>query len=115
MKRFAAFLLAAIVCVTFVACGNKNEESAPVNEDLYFDAEVLALYENSILVKPIGGKNAPSYQEVVVSTEIQGTNTLPAMEAGTKIRVMFGGEISETEPAQIKTVFAIYLLDAISE
>lgn len=104
--------MAIVMCIGLVACANQ-EDAEQVNSDQYFDAEVLEIQEDSLLVSPIGGKDAPSSKEVIVSTEICGTNPLPDVEVGTDIRIMYGGEITESEPAQVETVFAIYLLDEI--
>ena len=112
MKKCITGIMAIIMCISLVACVNREEGTQP-NSDQYFDAEVVEIQEDSLLVSPIGGKDIPSSTEVVVSTEIQGTIPLPNMEVGTDIRIMYGGEIKESEPAQIEIVFAIYLLDEI--
>ena len=112
MKKWIIGLMAIIMCISLVACANQEEDTQP-KSDQYFDAEVVEIQEDSLLVSPIGGKDIPSSTEVVVSTEIQGTTPLPNMEVGTDIRIMYGGEIKESEPAQIEIVFAIYLLDEI--
>ena len=109
MKKLMSFVLSAVMCVGFFGCGTTDDE----NSDMFFDAEVLDVREENILVKPIGGKDVPSADEVVVSTNISGTNEVPKMEKGTEIRIMYGGEIEETSPEEITTVFAIYLLDDI--
>ncbi len=87
-------------------------KNPPVNDDRFFDAEVVEIWDGTALVKPIGGKDAPLEGEVVISTD---ANQVPEMQAGTRIRVMFGGEIAETAPPQIDVVFAIYLLDEIEQ
>ncbi len=112
MKKFAAFVLALVLAVGLVACGSKGEENPPVNDDRFFDAEVVEIRDGTALVKPIGGKDAPLEGEVVISTNAK---QVPEMQAGTRIRVMFGGEIAETDPPQIDVVFAIYLLDEIEQ
>ena len=112
MKKWIVGLMAIVMCMGLVACANQEEDTQP-NNDTYFDAEVLEIEMGSLLVRPIGGKDVPSATEVVVSTEVQGTNPLPDVEVGTNIRIMYGGEIAESEPAQLETVFAIYLLDEI--
>ena len=104
--------MAIVMCIGLVACANQ-EDAEQVGSDQYFDAEVLEIQEDSLLVSPIGGKDVPSSKEVIVSTEICGTNPLPDVEVGTDIRIMYGGEITESEPTQVEIVFAIYLLDDI--
>lgn len=110
MKKFAVVVLALMLAIACVACGNHGNEELPVNDDCFFDAEVLEMREQTALVKPIGGKDAPSAEEVVISTDAK---QVPEMQEGTQIRIMYGGEIAETDPPQIDVVFAIYLLDEI--
>lgn len=103
MKKMISFVLVVGMVLFVAGCGRSN--------DRFFDAEVLEIHENSLLVKPIGGKDPPSAQQVLLN--LRDTNQLPDMEEGTQIRVMFGGEVEETEPAKIEIVFAIYRLDEI--
>lgn len=107
MKKLISFVMVMVMVFTLAGC------KAWEGNDQFFDAEVLEINDNSILVKPIGGKDIPSAEQVIVSTKISGTNKLPDMEEGTEIRVMYGGDVMETEPARIEIVFAIYRLDEI--
>ena len=113
MKKVLSIVLVLVMVLAFAGCG-KEEKAEQVNSDRYFDAEVLEIYEKYILVKPIDGENI-SYDNgnASVSTVIQGTNELPKLEVGMEIRIMFGGQVMETDPVQIDTVFAIYPLDEI--
>lgn len=109
MKKIMSLFLVLTLTLAFAGCGSWKNDI----QDQYFDAEVLEIHEDSILVKSIGGRDIPSADEIIVSTLIQGTNKLPEMEVGTQIRVMYGGKVTKTEPAKIDIVFAIYLLDDI--
>ena len=114
MKTWITWLMAIVMCIGLVACANQKEDTQP-NSDQYFDAEVVEIQENSLLVRPIEGQVAPFAKEVIVSTEVYSTNPVPDVEVGTNIRIMYGGEIVASEPAQLETVFAIYLLDEIEK
>lgn len=108
MKKTAAIVF--VLCMIFIAgCGNEAGES-------YFNATVLEVYENSVLVEPFEGEEElQSADQFSVSTEVESTNEVPQMEKGTTIRIVYNGDIAESYPAQINTVFAIYLVDESGE
>ncbi len=108
MKRAAAVVL--LISMIFIA-GCENEAANP-----YFNATVLEVYEKSVLVEPFEGEEElPSADQFVVNTDVVSTNEVPQMEEGTTIRVVYNGDIAESYPAQINTVFAIYLVDDAGE
>ena len=88
-KIYLALILFLLVMV--VGCGKETEQK----KNPYFQATVLEVKENSILVEPFEGE--------------------PEMEEGTEVRVVYNGEIAESYPAQIHHVFAIYLIDENGE
>ena len=78
---------------------------------IYFGyTEAYASNVEALTVKMAG---IPIYELAKTGAEYKGTALGPNMEVGTDIRIMYGGEIKESEPAQIEIVFAIYLLDEI--
>ena len=108
MKKTAAIVF--VLCMIFIAgCGNEA-----VNP--YFNATVLEVYEKSILVEPFEGEEELlSADQFSVSTEVESTNEVPQMEKGATIRIVYNGDIAESYPAQINTVFAIYPVDESGE
>lgn len=40
---------------------------------------------------------------------------VPKLEEGTRVNIVYNGDVQEYYPAQIKTVFAIYLVDENGE
>lgn len=103
-------LAVVLLCMIFMAgCGNEA-----VNP--YFNATVLEVYEKSVLVEPFEGEEElQSADQFSVSTEVESTNEVPQMEKGTTIRIVYNGDIAESYPAQINTVFAIYPVDESGE
>lgn len=80
----------------------------------FFNATVLKINENSILVEPFKDSNVyKTADKFVVSTDVISTNPIPKLSVGTEIRIVYNGNIMETYPAQIDKVFAIYLLDDV--
>ena len=108
MKKIVSVVL--LFCATFiVGCG--NEAANP-----YFNGTVVEVYEKSVLVEPFeGAEELKSADQFDVSTKVISTHEVPEMEEGTTIRVLYNGDIAETYPAQINTVFAIYLVDEAGE
>lgn len=99
-----------LFCMIFMAgCGNEGKNP-------YFNGTVVEVYEKSVLVEPFeGSEELKSADQFVVSTEVVSTHEVPEMEEGTTIRVLYNGDIAESYPAQINTVFAIYLVDEEGE
>ena len=89
-----------VVCMVFISgCGSES-----VNP--YFNATVLEVYEKSVLVEPFEGEEELlSSDQVVVNTDVESTT----------VRIVYNGDIAETYPAQINTVFAIYPVDETGE
>lgn len=109
MKKCIILLVGIVLALS--GC-SQSKKATP-----YFNATVLEVYENSVLVTPFEGEEElKSSDEIVVSTSVESpTIEVPKMEEGTCIRIMYNGEIAESYPAQIHTVFAIYLVDENGE
>ncbi len=80
----------------------------------YFNAKVIAIFENSILVKPLENNGVINKdKEYIVSTDVISTNPVPELSDRTEIRIVYNGKIEETYPENITGVFAIYLLEDV--
>ena len=109
-KIYLALILFLLVMV--VGCGKETEQK----KNPYFQATVLEVKENSILVEPFEGEQElTSVDRISVSTDVISIQEVPEMEEGTEVRVVYNGEIAESYPAQIHHVFAIYLIDENGE
>lgn len=96
-----------LVCMTALfGCGQEKGQA-------YFSATVLELNDGSVRVKCTNSYNSgiSVHAEVIVSTDVVAANGVPELAVGNPIRVVFNGEILESNPLQLGTVFAIYLLD----
>ncbi len=77
----------------------------------YFNATVLAVSKNSVLVEPFEGSDErKSADKITVNTNVISTHPVPELKKGMQIRVVYNGTIEETYPANIPTAFAIYEL-----
>ncbi len=86
------------------------------NVNASFNATVLEVYENSILVEPDKDSNErKSSDKISVSKKVISKIPVPNLVVGSKINIVYDGMILETYPSQINNVFAIYLVGAGSE
>lgn len=84
------------------------------NYNPYFNATVLEVYKNSVLVEPFEGSNElKSADKITVSTNVVSTHPVPELKEGMQIRIVYNGTIEEIYPANIPTAFAIYELREI--
>lgn len=113
MKRLLSLLLALACTVTLCGC----EKLPGEKRQMYFNAAVLELNEGSVKVKCTDGFDSgiSLNEELFVSTDVVAANGVPDMVVGDHIRVVFNGEIMESDPLQLGSVFAIYLLVADGE
>ncbi len=82
----------------------------------YFNATVLEVLKNSILVKPDQESDERKISDkIYVSTEVISTNPVPSLKKGERVRVVYNGQVAEVYPANINKVFAIYKLDKEDE
>lgn len=78
----------------------------------YFNAEVLEIGKDAVLVRPDKNSDAfKSADKLWVPLKVNSKNPVPPMKVGDTIRVVYNGNIAETYPAKIETVFAIYAVD----
>lgn len=78
----------------------------------YFNATVLEVYENSVLVEPFedSDKYISAYSKITVSTNVVSTHPVPELKKDMQIRIVYNGDILSVYPPIIETVFAIYEL-----
>ena len=77
-----------------------------------FDATVLEINDKSILVQPVEGSDElKSSDKISLSLYESDLGDLSEMKVGDKVRITYDGNIAETYPAQIFTVYAVYGID----
>lgn len=79
-------------------------------ENVNFNANVLEVNENNILVEPFENENErKSASRIYVSTDLKGDEQLPEIKKGDYLTISYDGNIQETYPAQITNVYSITL------
>ncbi|MBQ8869136.1 MAG: hypothetical protein IJ027_05400 [Oscillospiraceae bacterium] len=92
-----------------VSSGISQEE----NVNASFNATVLEVGSNSILVSPDKDSNEfRSSDKISVSKNVISQIPIPNLAVGSRVMVVYNGQILESYPAQINNVFAIYLVEA---
>ena len=109
MKKYSIFLIIAFLSLCLVGCFKKDYSKENINP--YFNATILEINKDSILVTPFEGEEIlNSSDKFIVSTDVISTIEVPEMKVGTTIRIVYNDNIEETYPAKINNVFAIYLI-----
>ncbi len=86
-----------------------GNQASPVYTHI-FEAEILDVYKDgkSILVEPLEGTNERSSSDKIqistVGTELEGRTDI---KSGTRVRIMYDGQILETYPAEIRSVYEV--------
>ena len=110
MKRWLS-ILAVLGCIVALS-GCKNEA-----EQAYFNAKVLEVNKEYVDVRCIEAFNSGISvdDEFSVTKDVVSAGGAPELNVDDNIRVVFNGDVMESDPLQIGTVYAIYLLDENGE
>lgn len=121
MKKMVAQLLVILLAGVLAACSASQEDAAQIhvieqneaNSEGFFSGEVLEINEESFLLRITDRGNCTLTldTEALVPKEVLSTDGCPELIVGRPVRVVFDGEILETDPIQLKSVFAIYQMD----
>lgn len=107
MKKTIAIALVLFCIISLVVCDNKSGKDFDKVEDKYqFEATILEIYENSLLVKPADGTTElNSSDKIVVST--QNTDKSIGWKVGDLVLITYSGVILESYPAQLHQVYKV--------
>ena len=101
MRRFVAFLLVCICVAGFAGCGNRSMNDIIANEPS-ITGIVKDIGENAILIENDNG-------EYWVSRNVENKDSVTDFVVGDEVLVYFDGNVAESSPMQISTVYAITL------
>lgn len=112
MKRLFTLVLAIVCILASLASCNSQNTGEEENTQEYFNATVLELHEDYILVECLDVTTGvvSSGEEAEVSTKVISADGAPELKIGDSIRVVFGAT-EDTIPIHVGNVFSIYLLD----
>ncbi len=76
---------------------------------LYFEATVLEVGEEQLLVAPLEGTSAQmAFGEVLVNTTMVNGERVGGFEEGQVIGVLFDGKVAMSNPAQVLSVYGFF-------
>ena len=102
MKRLAALILALIFVFGLVGCNNRD-----MNYIIKHEPSVTGTVEEA-------HGNYPNGARCVVSLDVENKDSYTDVAVGDEVIVYYNGEIAESDPLQINTVYAINLKNPAS-
>ena len=109
MKRLLSILVVFACTIALSGCEEKGQA--------YFNAKVLEINKEYVDVRCIATFNSGISvdEEFSVTKDVVSEKGAPELNVDDNIRVVFNGDVMESDPLQIGTVYAIYLLDENGE
>ena len=107
MKKQILFAVALIFLFVLAGCSNKSMDDIIENEPS-ITGIVREVREHSILIY-IESDAYPNGAECSVSLNVENSDSVTNVSVGDEVVVYYNGEIAETDPLQINTVYAITL------
>ncbi len=118
-KRATLLIFTFCLSLLMIGCVSCKVESDKTQN--YINAVVDDIAEEIINVVPIDNENVNSDKDIInansliVNKNTISDNSLPELEKGDKIRIVYNGESVQEDPLKIDIVFAIYLLNENDE
>ena len=97
MKKILCLVLALLCMTVFMSCKQDNGEELDFSP-VYFTAEVLAVYEESILVKITDKGNSSFFDEQVY---VRDVNAKANYTVGDYVKIQYGGVFLQYDPPQV--------------
>lgn len=104
MKRFFCMFLAFVVLFSLTACGGETTDRVT------FLATVLEADESGFLVEPVAGSEERNSADRIV-VPMTAMEASPEPEVGDTLEIVYDGDIAESYPAQITTVYSIRVVE----
>lgn len=114
MKKIFTLLLALVCVVGLVGCNNRSLDNIIENEPSVTGI-VTEVYEHSFLMLGEPTEGYPNAEEYSVSLKVENEDSYTSVAVGDEVIVYHNGEIAESDPLQINTVYAITLKTPAAE
>ena len=121
MKKLISLLFISIMSISLVACGTNsttgniepdNSIQDSIVETFEFEAEIIGVQENSILVIPVDGSSELNSSDRI-SVALTSVQVPFNLIEGQTVKIVYDGMIAESYPAQILNIFSIELISDI--
>lgn len=112
MKKWLFILMFSSCIIVLSGCENGTKKG-----EAYFNAQVLEVNKGYVKVRCIEEFNSGISvdEEFSVTKDVVSKKEVPELNVDDNIRVVFNGEIMESYPIKLGTVYVIYLLDENGE
>ena len=108
MKKYMAVILSIICMAGIVGCNNRSLNYIIENEPSVTGI-VEQVYDNSILIYCEQMDGYLSEVRCSVSLDVENQDSMTHFNVGDEVVVYYNGDIAESDPLQISTVYAITL------
>lgn len=115
MKKLISIALCFFGIISMVAC-SKEMDMHTVLQEQNFTGVVLEVHDETILAKVNAEEDVYKSSDLVsVSLDVQIPDGLSEYSVGDEVRVYYNGEIAESYPAQVTTVYAITIVEEANQ
>ena len=117
MKKKLLILLSILCTLLFTACGKGTELETELPSQDYFNASVLEIKNHTILAECIECESGAISvgSQVSISMDTISSEEIPLLVAGDTIRVVYIGEIMESDPIKLQEVISVFWIDENGE
>ena len=107
MKKMFALLSAVVMALSVTAC--KRSMNDIINNEPSVTGIVEEVSEHSILIYCEQMQGYPTPVKCSVSLDVEYSDSMTSFDVGDRVVVYYNGEVAESYPLQINTVYAITL------
>lgn len=117
MKRYLSIILSILCILLFIGCGKNVEHETETPSQDYFNAIVLEIKNGVVLAEctecESGAISVGS--QVSVNLDTVSSEEIPLLVVGDTIRVVYIGEVMESDPLKLQEVLSIFWVDPNGE
>lgn len=107
MKMCLAFILALVCVIGIVGCSSRTMDYIIENEPSI--TGIVEKVQDNFIVIYINSEGYPNGSSCKVSLNVENKDSYTDVSVGDEITVYYNGEIAESAPLQINTVYGITL------
>ena len=107
-KEYIGILLSIVFLLTLIGCNNRSMNYIIENEPSVTGI-VEQVYDNSILIYCKQMEGYLSEVRCSVSLNVENQDSMTHFNVGDEVVVYYNGDVAESDPLQISTVYAITL------
>lgn len=113
-KIWMILFMVSVVVLGLIGCNSKSLDDIIQNKPSVTGV-VEEVYENSIMIQCEMLEGYQKDEKCSVSLDLENKDNISKINVGDTVRVYYNGEIAESDPLQINTVYAITLEETIDE